>query len=282
MHIIKTIPAIRLLLHKARSRKKKIGFVPTMGALHQGHLSLIKKSRKENGLTVISIFVNPAQFSAGEDYRTYPRDKKKDVLLAKNEKVDIMFYPSAKDIYPDRYLTYVDVEDITDILCGRSRPKHFRGVTTVIGKLLNIIDPDTLYLGQKDAQQNVVIKQMVRDLNFPVKVKVLSTVRDPDGLAISSRNQYLSTRQRIEAPVLYQSLCLAKQKILQGSHSAALITRLIQTTIERKSSGKVEYVACVDADSLRRLKVLKGKILIALAVRFQKARLIDNITFQVR
>lgn len=277
MRIVKSISLMRSLINKAKSRNKRIGLVPTMGALHQGHLSLIRKCRKENGLSVLSIFVNPAQFGPGEDYRVYPRNKKKDVLLAKRENVDIIFYPSVKDIYPDRYLTYIDVKNITNSLCGKSRPGHFRGVTTVVGKLLNIVSADTLYLGQKDAQQCVVIKQMIRDLNFPAVLKILPTKRESDGLAISSRNTHLSRHQRRQVAVIYQSLCAARKKISQGIRRTTLITKLIRTGIQKGSSGKIEYIACVDADTLKPLKTFKSRVLIAVAVKFGQTRLIDNI-----
>ncbi|MCK5580357.1 MAG: pantoate--beta-alanine ligase [Candidatus Omnitrophica bacterium] len=277
MQILKSISALRSTLAAARKKNKTIGFVPTMGAFHEGHLSLMRACRKQNDIVVVSIFVNPTQFGAGEDFTSYPRDKKNDCLLAKKENLDIIFYPSEKSIYPDRTLTYIDVDKIAGTLCGASRPGHFRGVATVVGKLLNIVAPDTLYLGQKDAQQCAVIQQMVRDLNFPVKVKILPTKREPDGLAISSRNKYLSAQQRREAPVLYQSLCLAKKAIRNRQKSSTKINLLIQKTISKKSSGKVDYIACVDANTLQPLKTIKGKTLITLAVRFGRTRLIDNI-----
>ena len=280
MQIIKSIQTLRKILSKARAQNKKIGFVPTMGAFHEGHLSLMKKCRKENDLVVVSIFVNPTQFRPGEDFKDYPRDKKNDVLLAKKENIDIIFYPSVDIIYTGRYLTTIKVKEITNILCGKSRPTHFEGVATVVAKLLNIIQPDTMYLGQKDVQQCVVLKQMVRDLNFPVVIRVLPTVREFDGLAMSSRNKYLSKQQRQEAPVLYQSLISAKQKILRSEQSTTKIINAIRSMIQKNTSGKIDYAVCLNADSLQPLKVLRGKILIALAVRFGQARLIDNILFK--
>ncbi len=281
MQIIKDIKALREILTSARLQNKSIGFVPTMGALHEGHLSLIRRSKKENDLTVLSIFVNPMQFGPREDYRTYPRDKKNDCLFAKKEKVDIIFSPSVYEIYPLGYLTYINVEKIADILCGKSRPGHFQGVTTIVGKLLNIVQPQVLYLGQKDAQQCVVLKQMVRDLNFPVTVKILPTMREADGLAMSSRNQYLTRQGRQEATYLYKALKLAKTKILKGERHPTTIIKLMQSLIDKNTSGKIDYIACVDSATLAPLKILKGEILIALAVYFGKARLIDNMLVRV-
>ena len=281
MQIIKDIKALREILTSARLQNKSIGFVPTMGALHEGHLSLIRRSKKENDLTVLSIFVNQMQFGPREDYRTYPRYKKNDCLFAKKEKVDIIFYPSVDEIYPSGYLTYINVEKISDFLCGKSRPGHFQGVTTIVGKLLNIIQPRVLYLGQKDAQQCVVLKQMVGDLNFPVTVKILPTIREADGLAMSSRNQFLTRQGRQEAIYLYKALKLAKTKILKGKRHPTTIIKLMQSLIDKNTSGKIDYIACVDSTTLAPLKILKGEILIALAVYFGKARLIDNMLVRV-
>ncbi|HQP12075.1 MAG TPA: pantoate--beta-alanine ligase, partial [Candidatus Omnitrophota bacterium] len=216
MKIITQAKTIQELSQKFRREGKTIGFVPTMGYLHDGHRSLLKACRRHNDISILSIFVNPTQFGPQEDFQSYPRDKKKDVLLAKKENVDIIFYPSEKMMYPGRYLTYIHVEKITATLCGASRPGHFRGVATVVGKLLNIVQPHRIYLGQKDAQQCVVIRQMVKDLNFPVQVRVLPTFREKDGLALSSRNAYLTAEERQEAPALYQALKMAREEIRRG------------------------------------------------------------------
>ncbi len=282
MLVTGSIETLRTKVRQARRKGRSVGFVPTMGALHDGHLALIKQSREDNDLTVTSIFVNPKQFAPGEDFGRYPRPKKNDVLLAKESGVDIIFYPSVKKVYPTRYLTNVEVSQIDRVLCGKIRPGHFRGVATIVAKLLNIVEPDTLYLGQKDAQQCVVIKQMIKDLNFPVKVKTVATVREKDGLALSSRNKYLSRRQRQEAPVLYQSLLLAKKLILAGERSTRVVRQRIVSNIRRKTHGRIDYVECVSADSLETLPVLRGRILIAIAVRFGSARLIDNITVNIK
>ncbi len=282
MPIVKSIRTLRSLLQKARLKKKTIGFVPTMGALHGGHLSLIRICQKENDLTVLSIFVNPTQFGPQEDFKNYPREIKRDILLAKKENADIIFYPSAEEMYPSGYLSCVEVKEPGNILCGQFRPGHFQGVATVVAKLLNIVEPDVLYLGQKDAQQAIILKKMVKDLNFSVNVKICPTVRGQDGLALSSRNSYLTQEERQEAPILYQALLQAKKRIEQGEDNSQNIIGFIREHIEKNSSGKIQYIECVEGGSLRSLKKLKGKILIALAVFFGKTRLIDNILVNVK
>ncbi len=253
-----------------------------MGALHKGHLSLIQKSRRENDIIILSIFVNPKQFGPKEDFTQYPRQEKKDELLAKKEKVDIIFYPSVEELYPKDYLTYVFVDELGEKLCGQSRPNHFQGVTTIVAKLLNIITPDTLYLGQKDAQQVIIINKMIQNLNIPVKVKTCPIIREPDGLAMSSRNRYLSSRQRKEAPILFQSLKSAKKRIQKGEHRSAALLQMIQSNIERNSSGRIDYLECVDNQSLNPLKKITSSGMIALAVKFGSTRLIDNIEFKIK
>lgn len=280
MRIIKSIRSLRASIKPLKAKNQSIGFVPTMGALHEGHLSLIRKSRRENNITIVSIFVNPKQFGPKEDFSAYPRPEKNDILLAKKEKVDIIFYPSEKEMYPTGFLTSIEVDQITNILCGSSRPRHFRGVTTVVGKLLNVVTPRILYVGQKDAQQAAVLKRMVADLNFPVSIKVCPIMREADGLAMSSRNRYLTSRQRNEARVLYESLKQAKKKALAGKQSATATVNLIRKQIKKHSSGSIDYIACTDADSLIPLKHIKGRVIIALAVKFGRTRLIDNIIFR--
>ena len=282
MLVVKSIKKIRSLLATAKSKNKTIGFVPTMGALHEGHAALIRKCRRENDIVILSIFVNPKQFAPHEDFTAYPREEKKDKLLARNENVDIIFYPSAEEMYPDGYLTTIEVGRISDTLCGRSRPGHFNGVVTVVNKLLNIVSPDILYLGQKDAQQVAIIKKMITDLNIPVNIKTCPTVREKNGLALSSRNQYLTKQQKKEAPILYQSLQQARQKILKGNTNPKKIIYNMNSKIKNFCSGKIDYIACVDAHSLEPLKKIHGHVLIALAVWFGKARLIDNISFKIK
>lgn len=276
MTIVHKISTLRKILSRARLKRQTIGFVPTMGSLHAGHAALLKACRKQNDISVLCVFVNPKQFGPSEDFRRYPRNLKKDVLLAKKEKVDIIFHPSAEEIYPAGYLTTVHVHGLSGVLCGRTRPGHFDGVATVVSKLLNIVMPDCLYLGQKDAQQCVILRRMIQDLNFPVKLKILQTIREPDGLALSSRNSYLSADERKQAVVLCQALCLAQKAILGGERRGLWISRLIQGHVHKNSHGKIDDVACVDADTLTPQRILKGKVLLALAVNFGKTRLIDN------
>lgn len=276
MRVITDIKTLRSTITAAKRRGKTVGFVPTMGALHEGHLSLFRRCRKDNDLSVVSIFVNPLQFAPNEDFRRYPRKKKQDFSLAKKESVDIIFYPSEKEMYPRRFLTKINAKEVTENLCGPFRPGHFKGVATVVAKLLNIVTPDALYLGQKDAQQCVVIKQMVQDLDVPVAVKVLPTIRERDGLAMSSRNQYLSFEERKRAVMIYQSLKAAQKKILAGERQAASVINLMKSSI-KKAFDKIDYVECVEAQTLKPLRRLRGQVLIAVAAWIGKTRLIDNL-----
>ena len=282
MRIVRTIKHMQQWALAAKRNGKTIGFIPTMGYFHQGHLSLMRKSKKENDVTVVSIFVNPIQFGPKEDLTKYPRDFKRDELFAKKENVDIIFYPSAVEMYPNRYLTYVNVGQMSEGMCGKFRPGHFRGVTTVVAKLINIVLPDTMYLGQKDAQQAAILKKMTVDLNVPLQVEVLPTVRQRNGLALSSRNSYLTKEELKEAAVLYRTLQWAKKKILSGEHNARRLTSRIKNIIEQKSLCRVQYVACVDAEELTVLPTLRGNVLIALAAYLGQTRLIDNITVRIR
>lgn len=292
MRIIRTIRQMRKEIPALRNKGQTIGFVPTMGAFHEGHLSLARKCRRENDICVVSIFVNPAQFGPREDCKKYPRQEKQDIRLAKKENVDIIFYPSEKEMYPASFLTHsrktsvstfgltrVHIARLSNKLCGEFRPGHFDGVTTVVAKLLNIVRPDVLYLGQKDAQQAVILRQMIADLNFPVRVKICATVREPGGLAMSSRNAFLTPQQRKEAAVLYASLKEARQKIRAGEQNPGKLLRQIKQRIIRRSSAQIDYAACVDADSLDPIKDIRShkRILFALAVRLGGTRLIDNI-----
>lgn len=275
MRLIKSLDKISLELRKYKG--KKIGFVPTMGALHEGHLSLIRQARKDNRVVVVSIFVNPKQFGPDEDLKKYPRPLERDLSLCRKEEVDIVFYPALKDIYPPGYATYINVEGLSVALCGKSRPGHFKGVTTIVTKLINIIRPDVLYLGQKDAQQAVIIKRMVDDLNIPVTVKVMPTVRNKDGLAISSRNIYLSSSERKDAVILSQSLKLAGLLIANGARDAKRIISRIRQVIQRKKSARIDYIEIVDMEDLMPVKRVRGGSLIALAAYIGKTRLIDNL-----
>ena len=260
-----------------KRKGKRVGFVPTMGALHEGHLSLVRQSKKDNEITVVSIFVNPTQFGPNEDYNTYPRQFENDKNLLEAEGVDYLFYPSVEDMYPEGYETYVELENLPNYLCGLSRPGHFRGVATVVAKLFNIVQPDVAYFGQKDYQQAQIIKKMVRDLNFPVEIVVMPIVRENDGLAMSSRNLYLSSEERKNATVLYRSLEKAKELILSGEKNVEKIKQEMMKVILSVPS-KIDYIEIVDPETLKTLESIpySGKVVVALAVYIGKARLIDN------
>jgi pantoate--beta-alanine ligase len=277
MVIIRTIKRLRQVLGQYRRKGEAVGFVPTMGALHSGHMSLIRAARRENDKVVVSIFVNPTQFGPAEDYQRYPRTFRQDALSCRREGVDIIFVPEAKEMFPAGYKTFVTVEDLSQLMCGRFRPGHFRGVATVVAKLFNIVQPDIAYFGQKDAQQAVVIRKMVDDLNLPIKMRVLPTMREKDGLAMSSRNTCLSAQERRDALVLFRALQLAKLLIQHGQKDAARIIQRMKELIRKKKSAKIDYAAIVDANTLVPLRKITAKCLIALAVRVGKTRLIDNI-----
>ncbi len=281
MEIIREISKIRRVIKKAHRLGQTVGFVPTMGFLHEGHLSLLRRARQENNFVVLSIFVNPIQFGVGEDFEEYPRDLDKDAKHCEECGCDLIFYPTAKDMYPQGYATFVDVERLTESLCGASRPGHFRGVTTVVTKLFNIVTPDRTYFGQKDAQQALVIQRMASDLNMNLDVIVMPTVREKDELAMSSRNAYLAPEERAAAPVLFRSLKKAAAQIDSGERDAARIMEGIKSTVESEPLAKIEYISIVDCADLKEVKTVQGKVLIALAVRFGKTRLIDNIIVEV-
>ncbi len=276
MKIIRDPEKLNRLLKGVSRTGKSIGFVPTMGALHLGHLSLIKQAGQGNGLVVVSIFVNPAQFGLKEDLHKYPRTLKNDFALCRKAGVDLVFLPDSRVIYPEGFDTFVNVEGLINLLCGISRPGHFRVVTTIVAKLLNIVGPDVLYLGQKDAQQAVIIKRMVRDLNFPVKVRVVPTVRQKDGLALSSRNVYLNKAQKLEALVISKALYLAKSLIAHGQRDAGRLIQRIKELISKKKHVKIDYVEIVDLEKLKPIKKINQDCLICLAVKIGKTRLIDN------
>ena len=282
MKIIQDIKTIHRAIAGMKAKGQTIGFVPTMGYLHQGHAALLRRCKKENDISVLSIFVNPKQFAPDEDFARYPRDLKKDELLAKKENVDIIFHPSVEEVFPDGYRTYVEVEGLSETLCGRTRSGHFKGVATIAAKLLNIISPDVMYLGQKDAQQAAILSKMVQDLNLPVRVKIHPTLREKDGLAMSSRNMYLSEQQRKEAPILFQALNAAKTKILKGERSSSCIIPFISKMISRNTSGRIDYIEWVDGKTLAPIKIFKDNVLLTLAVWFGPARLIDNVVVRIR
>jgi pantoate--beta-alanine ligase len=252
-----------------------------MGALHEGHLSLIRRARADNDLVVVSVFVNPTQFGPAEDLNKYPRDLERDLRLAGEAGADLVFSPSAAEMYPPGYSTWVDVEGLTEGLCGRSRPGHFRGVCTVVTKLLHVCAPDRAYFGEKDAQQLAVIKKMVRDLDIPVEVVSCPTVREADGLALSSRNVRLSSEERAEAPVIYRALSTARTLVENGEREASRLESEIREVLAGASRAAIDYVEIVEATTLKPVEVLSGRCLIAVAVWFGDTRLIDNVTVVV-
>ena len=277
MRIVSSLKTIRTLTERLKIKGKSIGFVPTLGALHQGHLSLIRQAAAENDIVVVSIFVNPIQFGPKENYRRYPRNLRLDARLCRREGADVIFFPDAQQMYTGNYKTYVIVQDLSDVLCGKFRPGHFKGVATVVTKLFNIVAPDIAYFGQKDAQQAIIIKKVVEDLNIPVRIKVMPTVREEDGLAMSSRNAYLNKEERRDAAVLYQALILAKNLIKQGSVDSSGIIRKMRRLINKKKSACIQYISVVKHKDLQPMDKIRGKVLIALSVWIGKTRLIDNI-----
>lgn len=252
-----------------------------MGALHEGHLSLIRQARRENDFVVVSIFVNPIQFGPREDFKKYPRNLKSDALLCQKEGADIIFCPEAAKLYPPGFKTYVEVSALSDSLCGKLRPGHFKGVATVVTKLFNLVSPNIAYFGQKDAQQSIIIKRLAEDLDIPVKIKVLPTVREKDGLAMSSRNLYLGKDERKDASVLYRALKLASSLIKGGVKDTRKIIQKMKALIKTRKRAKIDYVSIVDTDNLQPIKKINKKCLIALAVRVGNTRLIDNLIVSV-
>jgi len=277
MEIAKTIESVRQLVKAARSKGKKIGLVPTMGALHIGHISLIEAAVKQCDFVVVSIFVNPTQFGPGEDFEKYPRPLDADLKICRKAGVDVVFAPTQDQMYPSENFTWVNVEKLTELLCGQSRPIHFRGVTTVCAKLFNIVAPDIAFFGQKDAQQAIVIKRMVADLNMPLEIVICPTVRRPDGLAVSSRNKYLTEEQKKDATLIYKSLQKCREMIDAGAAGSETITTEMRKILSQAPSIEIEYVNIVDAENLQNLDKIAGKVLAAVAVQIGPARLIDNI-----
>jgi pantoate--beta-alanine ligase len=282
MQTIKNKEVLRHAVSDARRSGQTIGLVPTMGFLHQGHLSLIRRARKENDVVVVSIFVNPTQFGPDEDLDTYPRDIERDTALMIDAKVDLVFLPGADQLYPQGYATYVEVQGaMTQTLCGCSRPGHFRGVTTIVSKLFNLAAPHRAYFGQKDAQQVAVIEQMAKDLDFDIEIVACPIVREADGLALSSRNAYLSPRHRKDAVVLSASLFEAEKMVAGGERRAAAVIRHISARIGSVPDATIDYIAVVNAETLADLETLTGEVLIAVAVKLGGTRLIDNIRVTV-
>ncbi|NCO66626.1 MAG: pantoate--beta-alanine ligase [Candidatus Aquicultor secundus] len=274
---IKTIRELRSALKEERARGKKIGFVPTMGYMHEGHLALMREANRLADVVVVSIFVNPTQFGPNEDLGKYPRDIEGDRDKAAGVGVDFLFVPAVKEMYSEGYSTYVEVTgEMTHVLCGRSRPGHFKGVTTVVAKLLNIVEPDIALFGNKDWQQLAVIKRMVRDLNMDVEIIGVPTVRENGGLAMSSRNTYLSLEERKAALVLSKALRLAQDMVRTGKTNAGEIAAELKETIENEGLIEVEYLEVCDPESLSPVETIEANTLIAVAARVGKARLIDN------
>lgn len=275
MNIAHTVEETRRAVDDARRRGKTIGLVPTMGALHEGHASLIEAARAACGFVVVSIFVNPTQFGPNEDFEKYPRTLEADAAVCESKGADLIFAPSAQEMYPRPQLAWVDVSELTDTLCGASRPGHFRGVTTVCTKLFGIVCPDIAFFGQKDAQQALVICRMVQDLNLPLEIRVCPIVRAADGLALSSRNKYLSGQQRQQALCLYKALNLCREKVMAGVRRASELIAEMQAVIEAHG-GRIDYIAIVDTETLKPLEMIDRGALVALAVYVGPVRLIDN------
>lgn len=280
MKIIKKVKTMQVWVQEITKKGKIIGFVPTMGYLHEGHLSLVEVARKHSDYVVVSMFVNPLQFGPKEDLARYPRDLKRDKKLLSRLRVDVIFYPNAKEMYPLPTLTFVQVPELSKSLCGRSRPTHFRGVCTAVAKLFNIVKPHIAVFGQKDFQQAAIIKRMVTDLNFNIKIIVAPTVREKDGLAMSSRNIHLSSAERKNAAILHRSLVIAKKMALGGTKNPKVIIAKMKKMIEQ-IGGRIDYINIVDSKTLQDVCAVKPGDVIALAVFFGQTRLIDNIGVRV-
>jgi pantoate--beta-alanine ligase len=276
MEVIKTISGMR---RKRQALDETVGFVPTMGYLHEGHLSLVKRARNENANVVVSIFVNPTQFGPSEDLKSYPRDTERDLTILEPY-TDIVFMPEADEMYQDKFDTWVEVGSITDKLEGASRPTHFKGVTTIVTKLFNIVQPTKAYFGQKDAQQLLVIKKMVLELNINLEIVTCPTEREPDGLAMSSRNTYLSPEQRKASTVLSKSLELAKELWSQGERNGDKIRKRLAEFIRTEPLADIDYVSVADTETLEEIDIIMNTALVSMAVKFGKTRLIDNIILE--
>ena len=271
------IDQVRRAVREARGRGQKIGLVPTMGALHEGHASLIRAARGETGLVVVSIFVNPAQFGTGEDFMRYPRPLEKDMEVCRREGVDVVFTPSAAEMYPDGFATSVRVAGLSEKMCGAFRPGHFDGVSTVVAKLFAIVQPDAAYFGEKDAQQLAIVRRMAADLDLPVEIRGCPLVREPDGLAMSSRNAYLSADERRRALALGAALAEARLAIAAGEREAAKVAGAVRRRLEAAPGVELQYVAVVDPDTLADLERIADKVLVAAAAKVGRTRLIDNV-----
>jgi pantoate--beta-alanine ligase len=273
------ITKMREIIKEWKSKGLTIGFVPTMGCLHEGHMSLVERAARENNRVVVSIFVNPIQFGPNEDYEKYPRSLSSDLEKCCSAGVHAVFCPSVNEMYPDKSLAFVNVESLDENLCGKTRPNHFRGVCTVVAKLFNIISPDRAYFGQKDAQQLAIVSKMTSDLNFDIEIISCPILREKDGLALSSRNSYLSSDERAAAVVIYSALESAKALLKRGERSAGNVKAAMKTEIEKQPLAAVDYVEVVDAKTLSPVEKITGTVLVAAAVYIGKTRLIDNFIF---
>lgn len=281
MRVITSIREMQEEIMKQKAGGKTIGFVPTMGFLHEGHLTLLRRARQENDLVVLSIFVNPLQFGPTEDYASYPRDFERDRALAEGEQADYLFHPTVAEMYPTESSVKVVIKERTDVLCGKSRPGHFDGVATVVTKLFHITMPTRAYFGKKDAQQAAVIEGLLADLNFPIELVTVDIVREEDGLAKSSRNVNLLPIERQQAPVLYKSLLKAKDLIEQGERNPERVINVITEQINSEANTEIDYVDIFSYPQLKQLEEIHGRIIIALAVKFSKVRLIDNLILDI-
>lgn len=280
MKIITSVEKMQVYARVLRKNGSSIGFVPTMGYLHDGHVALVQAAKKQNDIVILSIFVNPIQFGPNEDFDKYPRDIERDEKIAKNAGVDIIFYPEKNDMYRENFSTYVNVEHLTDNLCGAKRPGHFRGVTTVVAKLFNIVKPDMAYFGQKDIQQAIVIKKMAEDLNMDIAIRIMPTVREKDGLAMSSRNVYLTEGQREEALVINRALSVALKLFKEGERSASKIINKIEGLIKDRREVTIDYIKIVDDKMLKDITKIKSTAILAIACFVGKTRLIDNVILE--
>jgi len=282
MRILKLPLEMRCLSERWRNQGLEVGFVPTMGALHEGHLSLVRESLRRCERTVVSVFVNPIQFGPAEDFGRYPRPLKNDIRLLRRLGVDALYHPSGRAVFPGGFATLVDVTGpVTSGMCAPRRPGHFRGVATIVAKLFNTVKPHAAFFGEKDAQQVAVIRRMVKDLDFGVEVVALPIVREPDGLAMSSRNKYLSPLERAVAPAIHRALRAGERAIASGERKPGAVLRSMLRAFATRPPLRVEYVEFVDAETFERLKILKGNVLVALAVRLGRTRLIDNLMVRV-
>lgn len=280
MKVVHKISEVREIVNKWKREGFSVGLVPTMGYLHEGHQSLIKKAVEQNDRVVVSVFVNPMQFGENEDLASYPRDLEKDTKLCEETGADLIFNPTPEEMYPEGFCSYVDMNSLTKELCGKSRPIHFRGVMTVVSKLFNIVTPNKAYFGMKDAQQLLIIKRMVKDLSFGIEIVGCPIVREEDGLAKSSRNTYLNEEERKAALILYKTINLGKKLLEEGERDSAVLLSKMKENINKEPLAKIDYVEAVDIEKVEKVDKIEGTVLVAMAVYIGKTRLIDNFVFE--